>query len=333
MVKDKGIDIMKFVFFEGDKSTGEIIMNDLENKSNIQIIYRDNVFKSTFLNKLFKLHMSQIINRKFKLPFKKIWFKSLIKRKFANSQPIVFTYIAGWFDLELINWLKKKYPKSKHVLFLRDTVRVYSNAIPSLLKHDLNTVFDLVISYNPEDSNRYGFEYSTVYISRFNPEKLSSYSKSDVVFVGEAKDRMPLIHKLYEKFNTLGLTCDFYITNAESNEQKYSNDIEYTNQHLNYKEYLSREHSSDCIVEVIKGDTQGGTYRCWEAVYYNKKLVTNWKGILDFEFYDPRYMLYFDEVNDITEDFFVNNKNVEYNYNGENSPVNLLKVLEEKTKL
>ncbi len=319
---------MKHIFFEGNVESGKIIMNDLLKSSNVKIIYKDYALNSKILSKLFNIHMSQKLNRHINLPLKKLWFKRLIGNDFSKNDTIAFTFIAGWFDKELISWIRKNYPYCKQILFLRDTVDVYEKAITSFKGHILNDVFDLVISSNPNDCSKYGFKYSPVFISKFEEDNLVKYPKSDFVFIAEAKDRLQLLHKLYEKFTIFGFKCDFYITSVKDEDRKYPEGIDYAENHLKYEDYLGREAASNCIIELVKGDTQGGTLRSWEAVYYNKKLITNWKGIKDFQFYDERYMMYFEDVVDIDINFFKENRDVDYHYKGENSPVNSLDFIE-----
>jgi len=318
----------KYIFFEGDEETGKIIMNDLINKEDVKIIYKKNAFKSKILSKIFNIHMSQLLNRHIQFPLKKLWFKRLIGNDYYENDKIIFIFIAGWFNRDLHSWLRMNYLNSKQVLYMRDTVNVYEKAIPSFKGDNLNDIFDLVISYNPNDCSKYGFIYSPVFISKFETTSLGKYTTSDIVFIGHAKDRLQLLHKLYEKFISFELKCDFYITGTKDEDKKYTEGINYAKNNLTYENYLRRVISSNCIIDVIKGDTQGGTYRYWEAVYYNKKLITNWKGIKDFKFYDERYMMYFEDVDDIDINFFKKNCDVEYNYNGENSPVHLLEFLE-----
>lgn len=322
----------KYIFFEGDVETGSITMNDLLNQKNVKIIYKNRAFKTKILSKIFNIHMSQILNRHIQLPLKKIWFKSLVGSEYYKYDKITFIFIAGWFNIHLHSWLKKKYPNSKQVLFLRDTVNVYENAIPSFIGNNLNEIFDLVISYNPSDCSKYGFVYSPVFFSKFESKISNNYSFNDVVFIGHAKDRLELLLRIYEKLIRFELKCDFYITGAKDEDKKYVESINYAKRNLTYEDYLRRVFSSNCIIDVIKGDTQGGTYRCWEAVYYNKKLITNWKGIKDFKFYDERYMLYFEDVDEIDINFLKKNCDVEYNYNGENSPIHLLEFIDTNIK-
>lgn len=66
------------------------------------------------------------------------------------------------------------------------------------------------------------------------------------------------------------------------------------------------------------------TLRAYEAVAYNRKLLSNNKTILSFEYYDPRFMRYFEQVKDIDWDWVKEDANVDYDYKGEFSPVLLI---------
>jgi len=200
--------------------------------------------------------------------------------------------------------------------------------IPSLEKDKLRTIFDLILTYNPQDAEKYGFTYTPMFVSKIEKDKLPVFPKTDVVFIGAAKDRLKLLHSLYEKLSNYNLECDFHITSVENSDRKYPENIMYSDKYMKYLDYLGREASSECLIEIIKGDSQGNTYRSWEAVYYNKKLITNWKGIFSFPFYDPKFMLYIESEDDIDEKFFHENTVVNYNYKNENSPLNLLSLIQ-----
>ena len=55
---------------------------------------------------------------------------------------------------------------------------------------------------------------------------------------------------------------------------------------------------SDVLLDITDGGQTALTLRPYEAIVYNKRLLTNNQSILDFEFYDPRYMRYFTEITD-----------------------------------
>ena len=87
---------------------------------------------------------------------------------------------------------------------------------------------------------------------------------------------------------------------------------------------LRKELEANCILEVLKGDAHSCTLRFWEAVMYNKKLYTNWKGVVNSPYYNPKYIKVFEKPDDIDLDFIRERLDVDYNYQGELSPIHLL---------
>lgn len=72
------------------------------------------------------------------------------------------------------------------------------------------------------------------------------------------------------------------------------------------------------------------TLRFWEAVIYNKKLYTNWAGAVNSPYYDSRFMRVFNNPDEIDYDFIKERIWVNYNYQGELSPVKYLEILTRK---
>ena len=68
----------------------------------------------------------------------------------------------------------------------------------------------------------------------------------------------------------------------------------------------------------------GLSLRPYEAVCYNRKLLTNNKSILDFPYYDSRYMQYFETVEEIDWDWVKEDIPVDYGYDCKFSPMRLL---------
>ena len=152
---------------------------------------------------------------------------------------------------------------------------------------------------------------------------------SDVVFVGAAKDRLPLIRQLYHRFTNAGLKCDFYVTEVPESE-RLDDGIVYGDKNLTFPEYIAREVASDCLLEILQKGSTGRTYRMMEAIIYNKKLITNCPEIKDTPYYNKDYVLYFEDEGQITADCV--NKDigiVDYNYQNDFSPIKYLKFLDE----
>ena len=65
-----------------------------------------------------------------------------------------------------------------------------------------------------------------------------------------------------------------------------------------------------------------------EAIANNKKILTNNDSIRNFQYYNPKYIQIYSNVNNINLDFFYNNK-PNYQYNDEFSPKHFLAFIEQ----
>lgn len=145
-------------------------------------------------------------------------------------------------------------------------------------------------------------------------------SESDISFVGASKNRGELIIKAYEIFKQNGYDCDFTIVGL-SNEN-VPEDMN-TNR-IPYKETLKREINSKCIFEMCTKGQMAFTQRALEAIMYNRYLITNSTLILESKFYSPDRVFYYENVDELKHLRIPNESIVQYQYNGEFSPLRLL---------
>jgi hypothetical protein len=91
-----------------------------------------------------------------------------------------------------------------------------------------------------------------------------------------------------------------------------------------YNDVLTKELEAKCILDIVQEGQIALSLRPYEAVCYNRKLLTNNRTILKFPFYNPQYMQFFEKVNDIDWNWVKEDIAVDYHYNGEFSPIRLL---------
>lgn len=317
---------MNYSIFVGGENDQINILRDLNELSNVKIIQKSNLFNVRILSVLFQAHYSQKLNKRINMPFKSLWYRQIIKKALHNnSEKTVFVFYPGWYEKKFIRWIQNEYPEVIRILYFRDTIKCYADAIQTMNPDNLKREFDYVLCYNPDEVQRYGITYASAYFSKLPLYLLNkNFPHYDVSFVGLAKDRLELLRNIYVKLNEYGISCRFIVAGVPKKE-RLNDGLEYIDKNISYINYLNVIYASDVILEILKKDTKGATLRCWEAVYYNKKLLTNWRGIEEFQFYDPSSMMYFETVDDISFDFFKSAISPEYNYAGENSPLMLLK--------
>ena len=89
----------------------------------------------------------------------------------------------------------------------------------------------------------------------------------------------------------------FRIVLKKTKDKKYvnNNGIELTDIDLSYNEVLDEIKQYKCLLELTKKDQCGLTVRTLESLFYNRKLITNNKNIINFSFYDQNNIYILEE--------------------------------------
>ncbi len=264
-------------------------------------------------------HFSFAINRKVQLPFQNIWkhLYSLEKVKFdANKKYcVIYTDVsAARTDRKYLSELQER---NNITMIL---VMVNTMARRDSLIEKRRAYFDQIYSFDRKDCEKYGFIYHP---TNYSMADLSMDSiDQDAFYVGVSKGRADIIGKVFKKFQAEGANAFFYISGLEFGEKKIEG-IHY-NQWLDYGQILKYIQHSNCIVEIMDGKQEGVTLRTMEAICYNRKLLTNNQSMKESKYYKTGNVQVFKNPDDIDVDFIMRKEKVDYNYEGEFSPIHLL---------
>lgn len=306
----------KIIIFGNAQDWCEKSLTDFKENENVKIInskFSCNLNK--FLEIIAKIHFSYKINQIINLPFKSIWGKKIVKEiKEKQDENLIFII----YDRNLmannekfIKLLRKKFPKCKLVYMFTNIVKI-SGANDNNFVNKLNEMYDVVYAFDPSDAQKYNFCYSPLIYS-YN--EIDVKNKNGVFYVGRAKDRYNMLIDVYNKIKELNIDREFYIFGVPTDKQEYKDEIKY-NKYISYEECLKNIQESDCLLDIIQGESEGFTIKTCEAVYYDKLLITTNKNVKKAPFYDERYILVIETANDIKKDFFKNSKNVKYSKEG-----------------
>ena len=189
-------------------------------------------------------------------------------------------------------------------------------------------VWSQVFSFDPEDAKKYGFIYRGFCYYSKNKLFPTEYSKDyDVYFTGNTKGcRADMINGSYNYMTQNGCRCLFDVQ-LQHKKQTKCEGINYIKKWISYQEVLIRLSQSKCILEVIQKNQSGPSLRYFEAIFYNKKLLTNNKNIVSYPYYNPKWMRVIEKPEEIDLEWVRNNDDVDYHYNGEFSPTNFINYL------
>ncbi len=272
------------------------------------------------------------LNKYAYIPFRRLVYKFLLQKFFKidkKAQKLCVILSSPWYNRELVNYLKKGFPTCSINIQFIDTVdkNIENNRLLTI--DSLRTEFDNVLVYSPDDAANYEFTFCPAGYSAVDCSLLRQYNHVNLCFIGAAKNRLGDIRAIYKKMTSAGVSCFFYVTGVPASERR-EDGIIYADKNMPFIEYLSRENSADCLLEILQDNSTGRTYRLMEAIIYNKKLITNCPEILTTKFYNQESILYFKDINTIDPHFVKNKVSVNYNYNGEFSPVRIIDVLNRK---
>ena len=258
--------------------------------------------------KILRLNYSIKLNNKINNPLKGI-FNSLIldsnAKEIASSSDSKLCFILEGsayrhVDAGICNYLRKKYPQCRLVFAFDGKVDIFYREYKSFSIKKVKELFDIVISYNPLDAQKYGLLQSRPKIIKFLVDKSDADISSDAFFVGAAKDRLDSILYVFKTFISAGLKCDFHIIGVPKEYQVYADIIDY-NHRISYDEVLKHIKSTKCVVNILEGGNSGITLRDYEAISFGKFIITDNKSISESPLYDSDNIIFSSDLDENIE--------------------------------
>ena len=190
-------------------------------------------------------------------------------------------------------------------------------------------IFDRVMTFDPEDAKKYKMELCFTPYSKVDIDSMEE--DSQLYFCGADAGRMYLLYLIWLNARRRDVAVKYDLLECQAFKQFFENDSEicFHEVYVEYPQLIRKMQKSSCILDITQTGQAGFTLRPYEAVVYNKKLLTNNKRIFEFQFYDERYMRYFEKIDDIDWDWLKEPIDVDYGYDGEFSPKLLLQKLNE----
>lgn len=305
-----------------DKHLG--LFKDLEKRNNV-IVYYSCFLKIPNCFKLIrKIHLSYKINRIIRIPYKYVWYDY---GKNLNSEDVKIIVVTnGAVDKINYHWIKSLKQKGiKVFLYLLDAMDGDSEVLKYCRPFILSNIWDDIYTFEPADQLKYGFKYLGFCYYSKQSFAIDRFDKAyDLFFAGGTKGgRSNIIHSIYQYLCGKNIICKFIVT-LKKGEVGTDAGIEYIREWIPYSKVVIEEMKSRCVLEIVQKNQTGPTLRYFEAVCYNKKLITTNPHIVDFPYYNSNWMKIIQNAEDIDVKWLTNDDLVDYQYKDDFSPNNFV---------
>lgn len=152
-------------------------------------------------------------------------------------------------------------------------------------KQEIVHFFDKVLSFDPGDCKRFGFDFRCNFYSY---EYQASETRYEVYNLSSLDDnRKDTTEEIAVALENLGMS---YLFKGFTRKPFKSVYIQYTPR-ITYQEMLNEAKYCNVILDVTKPGQSGLTFRPFEALGLDKKLITTNAAIRDYDFYDPENIM------------------------------------------
>lgn len=186
-------------------------------------------------------------------------------------------------------------------------------------------------TFEPQDAIHAGFKHTMNVYSYHKAEQ--GGTEADIYFSFFGLDRLDKVRELGNYLEGKQVRCNFvYVGNIGKKEQEIGL-VKNVEQRIPYSEILKDAAQANCLLEILRPGQTGATLRYYEAICYNKKLLTTNKNVVNLPFYNPQYIKVFETLSDVDYEWVRRCEPVDYHYDGSFSPIHFLEEVSEKDLL
>ena len=201
------------------------------------------------------------------------------------------------FNNNILKYISKKNAVASKYVYYTNAVR-NSRTKPNNIPKDWR-----VYTFDISDSKEFDIEYSPEYYTE-HQENIKYDLKYDVCYVGADKTNVRLKNLLdiKEVLRKNKVQNFFHIFRVLKKYNKYELQ-ETTNMFLKYEDIQRIILESKCILELQMEGQSGCILRTLESMFLNRKLITNNKDIVNYDFYNPNNIFVIENADDFKDRF------------------------------
>lgn len=258
-----------------------------KNGYHIQAVLKDQNF---ILRIIRRIHLKYL-----KSVMPSIWFEEW-KHEIKQYKTVILFAHKLYYPVVL--WIRKNIPDTRIIVYYWNPYR-YCNL-------NVNSIENIECwSFDKADCKKYNFKWNETFFFggaiKESNNKLTN-CKYDVCFIGLDKGRYERIKYLENLLKNLGLRTRFIVvkdrfTNITIQEQIKRRKRQYEAA-ISYKDIIKMNQDSKAILDIYQKNQEGLSQRPLEALFLNRKLITDNKSIKDCDFYNENNVLILTKENE-----------------------------------
>lgn len=232
------------------------------------------------------------------LNLKHVHYNNIILQELEKIKKIdTSIYIkADFLSQNTIEAINKKSEKS--VLIISDSINRYPKT-----KNILH-LFDKVFSFEKKDCKKYNLIFKTNFIYNY-VENISENFKYKVFSISSLDNRLPVFQKISKYLHELKVNYKIIIFTSKKKDDPY---LEFSKCTLSIAENNAFLAESEIMLDVHRTKQQGLSFRVFESLGLQKKLITTNSDIANYDFYNADNIHIIEDVEKINvpDSFFEN---------------------------
>jgi len=237
---------------------------------------------------------SKIINFKNKLFYKKNikkieLEKDILKRLEKLGHQDVILIIRPDRVTKQTHLQIKKYTNN-YITYIYDSCTRFP--IDHLLKEN---IFDSIYSFDLNDCKKFGFHFITnyIYLEKKENQPLPQTNKN-IFIILSIDERLHLLNKIANYLSENAIQYKFIIIGKRKPKNINANII-YTKQPIFLEDLRNDLENSSIYLDLIRNGHNGLSFRIFEALAMQKKVITTNQSVKLYDFYNPNNILILDE--------------------------------------
>ena len=313
-----------FVFPDQDREGIFRDLTSVEAKKIVDYLPSFKTSHSSVGKRIEKICFSNKLNSIIHVPFQAVFYNLDNYHYYSKNtyHLLIPTVSISGYSLKYLERFKKQHGNVCLYALVTDSMHASSPHMDCVRDKLFSDVWDKVLTYDKYDAKEYGFTwFGYSYYSSFDFVKPDAI-KSDIYYVGYDKgDRGQIVLDTYNYIQSKGYFARFDVV---SNKAKGDNCMHYLKEKIPYPQVIAKVKSTNCILEILQKNQKSQSLRYFEAIVYNKKLLTTNKRIKELPYYDERYMKCFDSIDQIDLEWATTKELIDYHYDGRFSPLKIL---------